>query len=122
MNFLVKLGDKIINHGLRTEIPRLNCVLEVGQKRTGKSSLFVPVADYFRSIDYKVFCNFPIQDCYAIPLIKKYNKKAGTKIIILLVTTVATEPNISQIEPITVPILVNTSLNVIARSINIPPF
>lgn len=80
MNFLVTLGDKLINHGLRSEIPRLNCVLEVGQKRTGKSSLFVPVADYFRSIDYRVFCNFPIQDCYSIPLIKKYNKKAGKEV------------------------------------------
>lgn len=76
----VKFWDKIVNRALRIEIPRSNCGLVVGQKRTGKSTFFVPIADYYKSIGYKVFCNFPMSGCYSIPLIKKFDKKSGKEI------------------------------------------
>lgn len=53
----------------------------VGQKGTGKSTFFVPIAQYYIKRGYKVFCNFPMKDCYAIPVKEVIDKKSGEKII-----------------------------------------
>ena len=74
----ISFWNKVVNARLRKEIPRSDCALIVGQKRTGKSTLFVPIAQYFQSIGYKVYCNFPMKDCYAIPVKEVYEKKSGT--------------------------------------------
>lgn len=83
MTKFVKFGDKVINARLRKEIPRPDCCLIVGQKRTGKSTLFVPIAQFYLSIGYKVFCNFPMENTFAIPVKEVYDKKSGSTLTII---------------------------------------
>ena len=83
MSKWVDFWNKVTNSKLRKEIPRPDCCLIVGQKRTGKSTFFVPVAQYYLSIGYKVFCNFPMKNSYAIPVKEVYDKKSNSYITII---------------------------------------
>lgn len=78
-----KIGDRLINRKLKSQVCQPNCTLVIGQKRCGKSTLFSFIADFYFKQGYKVFSNYPIENTYMIPIIEYKSKKTGKKMRII---------------------------------------
>lgn len=71
------LLDKLLNRKLKEQICQPNCTLIVGQKRSGKSTLFSLITQEYIRLGYKVFCSYPCENAFLIPMVRLTDKKTG---------------------------------------------
>lgn len=66
--------DNILNRKLKKELLSFNSVLIFGDKRSGKSSLLATGASLALKEGRPVFSNYPIKNCFQVPLLTKIAK------------------------------------------------
>lgn len=71
--------DKFFNESLKRCLTVPNCVLIIGQKRAGKSTLSCALAQYYTRLGYTCFSNYPVYNCYPMPLQERVDKKNGQR-------------------------------------------
>lgn len=69
----------LINKKITNLIKETTCSIYIGDRGSGKSTLMALTADYFKSVGYNVYSNYPIVGCYALPTISLTDRKTGTK-------------------------------------------
>lgn len=70
----------IINKKLTKLVGETTCSIYIGDRGSGKSTLMALTADYYHSVGYNVYSNYPTQGCYALPTVKLTDKRGSSKI------------------------------------------
>lgn len=68
---LLKPLDWLFNRKLKRYVLGPNAIEIIGQRGVGKSTLFAVVAEQAKKEGKKVYCQYPYEGCYQIPVIKE---------------------------------------------------
>lgn len=69
------------NSRLKKHIRNCNCVVVNGDRGAGKSTLLALFVDVFKSLGYDIYCQYPYEGCYQIPLVDKKINGATRKCV-----------------------------------------
>lgn len=78
-----QFGDTLFNDKIKRQLTVSNCSIIHGQKRAGKSSLSCMAAQYYTRLGYNCFSNYPVFNCYTMPIQTKIDKKTGREIYVV---------------------------------------
>lgn len=69
----------LINKKITSLVRESTCSIYIGDRGSGKSTLMALTADYYSSIGYNCYSNYPTHGCYAIPTVTVTDCKKGTQ-------------------------------------------
>ena len=70
--------DKVFNRRIKKDCFIPYCTILAGERRSGKSTLFALIAKSFLAQGYDVYCQYPYEGVFRIPM-KEYISKQGMK-------------------------------------------
>ena len=70
--------DSLVNFKFRQISTTANAVLIMGEQGSGKSTLLSFLNCTYRQLGYKTLSNYPMENCFQIPLIERDNKDGSS--------------------------------------------